>query len=50
MIGRDASGYGFRQREIIVVKGLDRQMDRDRLGVMGLERERERERENEILD
>ena len=35
-----------------MVKGLDRQMDRDRLGVMGLEREREREREreNEILD
>ena len=31
-----------------MVKGLDRQMDRERLGVMGLERERERE--NEILD
>ena len=47
MIERDTSGYMFREREIIVVNGSDRQM--------GREREREygsgvsRERENEIL-
>ena len=30
MIERDNSGYRFREREIIVVKGSDRQMGRER--------------------
>ena len=46
MIERDTSGYRFREREIIVVKGSDRQMgrerERERVGVRGFKRERER--------
>ena len=42
MIERDTSGKRFKKREIIVFKCLDRQMDRERVGVQVLERERER--------